>query len=180
MRRNSRPQSLLQAVALAAAGLWVAFASNPAHAACANTRAEAAAGLHATAEQGGFRVTSTRWDPILHQRWAQVASCAHPEWPTVELPAGISLQSNLPHQSSQQPSADSLLPLLPVVHAGDIVQLWSQEDDLRIEVAAIAEQSGALGQPVRVRLMQRATLGQQIEEQFNGVVRGPHDVEMQR
>ena len=108
------------------------------------------------------------------------ASCAHPESPTVELPAGISLQSNLPQQSSQQPSADSLLPLLPVVHAGDIVQLRSQEDALRIEVAAIAEQSGALGQPVRVRLMQRATLGQQIEEQFNGVVRGPHDVEMQR
>ena len=179
MRRYYSPQSLLRPVALAAAGLWAAFGLNLAQAACTNTRAEAAAGLHATAGQGGFRVTSTRWDPVLHQRWAQIASCAHPEWPTVELPAGISLQSSL-SQSSQQPGADSLLPLLPVVHAGDIVQLWSQEDDLRIEVAAIAEQSGALGQPVRVRLMQRATLGQQMEEQFNGVVRGPHDVEMQR
>ena len=129
----------------------------------------------------GFRVTSTRWDPILHQRWAQVASCEHPEWPTVELPAGVSLQiAPVANKSAAARSADSLLPLLPVVHAGDIVQLWSQEDVLRIEVAAIAEQSGALGQPVRVRLMQRATLGQQTEEQFNGVVRGPHDVEMQR
>ena len=180
MRRYYRPQSLLRPVALAAAGLWAAFGSNPAHAVCANTRAEAAAGLHTTAAQGGFRVASTRWDPILHQRWAQVASCSHPEWPKVELPAGIALQSNLSQQASRQPGADSLLPLLPVVHAGDIVQLWSQEDDLRIEVAAIAVQSGALNQPVRVRLMQRATLGQQTEEQFVGIVRGPHDVEMQR
>lgn len=180
MRRYYRPQSLLRPVALAVAGLWAAFGSNPAHAVCANTRAEAAAGLHATAEQGGFRVTSTRWDPILHQRWAQVASCEHPEWPTVELLAASSLQTAPPSQQTQQAGTDSLQQLLPMVHAGDIVQLWSQEDVLRIEVAAIAEQSGALNQPVRVRLMQRATLGQQTEEQFVGIVRGPHDVEMQR
>jgi hypothetical protein len=187
MCNNERPQTIARAAWIAAASLGAMLASNPAHAACASTRAEAAASstvmpapLAAMGERGGFRVISIHWDPILHQRWAQVASCAHPEWPTVELPTGISLQSNLSQQSAQQPSAESVLPMLPVVHAGDIVQLWSREDDLRIEVAAIAEQSGALGQPVRVRLMQRATLGQQIEEQFNGVVRGPHDVEMQR
>lgn len=176
MSTNNRLRSI---ILLTVAGLWVSLASNPAHAACAVTRAEAAAGLHATVDQGGFHVTSTRWDPILHQRWAQVASCDHPEWPTVEFPASVSLQI-APSRQSEQGSADSLLPLLPVVHAGDIVQLWSQEDVLRIEVAAIAEQSGALGKPVRVRLMQRGTLGQQTEEQFIGVVRGPHDVEMQQ
>lgn len=190
MRTNQRPHSIARVVCIAAAGLCAILAPNPAHAACAGTRAEAAAGaaatiapFAATGERGRFRVTSTRWDPILHQRWAQVASCEHPEWPTVELPAGASLQIAPSSQQAQQASADntdSLRQILPLVHAGDIVQLWSQQDVLRIEVAAIAEQSGALNQSVRVRLMQRPTLGQQTEEQFTGVVRGPHDVEMQR
>ena len=175
MRINDRSRSLL----LLAVCLGSTLASHTAHAVCVNTQAEAAAGQHATAEQGGFRVTSTRWDPILHQRWAQVASCDHPEWPPVELPANASLKA-ASSRPSEQGSEASLLPLQPVVRAGDIVQLWSQEDVLRIEVAAIAEQSGALGKPIRVRLMQRGTLGRQTEEQFIGVVRGPHDVEMQQ
>jgi hypothetical protein len=70
--------------------------------------------------------------------------------------------------------------MLPVVRAGDVVRLWSREDAVRIELAAMAEENGGLGKTVRVRLMPRNTLGQQPEEQLLGVVRGPHDVEMQR
>ncbi len=39
----------------------------------------------ASAEGAGYRVTGMRWDPVLRQSWARVASCGHPEWPEVSL-----------------------------------------------------------------------------------------------
>jgi len=125
-----------------------------------------------------------RWDPVLRRGWATVANCAHPEWPAIELPV-----SGLPRDAAGwrqgvrdgvQDDAQRVLPALLVVKAGDVVQLWSQEGDLRIEVAGRAEQSGAVGATVRVRLTRRSPLGPQIEEQMSGVVRGPGNVEMKR
>jgi hypothetical protein len=116
-----------------------------------------------------------RWDSVLGETWVQVVSCDHPEWPPVELAV-----RGRRMETTESVSGDELFPQLPVVRAGDAVELWSMQDDIRIEVAAIAEQSGALGKTVRVRLMHRETLGSQIEEQFMAVVRGPHDVEMLR
>ena len=49
--------------------------------------------------------------------------------------------------------------MFPVVRAGDVVRLWSREEDVRIEVAAMAEESGGLGKTVRVRLMPRNNAG---------------------
>jgi hypothetical protein len=66
-----------------------------------------------------------------------------------------------------------------VVHAGDIVRLWKQEDLLRIEVAGVSEETGGLGKIIRVRLLRRNADDQAIQERFSGIVRGPSDVEMQ-
>jgi hypothetical protein len=162
------------------------IATSAVWAACANTPAGAAAGLKgantlfALKQDGGFRVQSLRWDPVLRQRWALVVSCAHPEWPAIEIVSQISDGATLPSGETAQGRANSLVPLLPVMRAGDEVQLWSQEGDLRIEVAALAEQNGSLGKTIRLRLMRRETLGSQVQEQFYGIVRGPHNVEMQR
>jgi hypothetical protein len=124
---------------------------------------------------GGFHVISTRWDPVLRTHWALIASCGHSEWPAVEVPVrGLQVASS---DSEQTPP---FLRAAPVVRAGDSVQLWSVQGNLRIEVAAIAEQSGAVGQTMRVRLMQRKTLDQQTDKEFLAVVRGPGNVEMQR
>lgn len=167
-------------------GLLGVVVPNTVLAACARTPA-AAAGIagpgtpFSVAGGGdGFRVKSTRWDPVLRQRWAQIVSCAHPEWPTVELEASSLQIDPSPSLEGDRNREESLLPLMPVIRAGDVVQLWSQEGDLRIEVGAIAEQNAGMGKTVRVRLLQRKTLGQQVEEQFLGVVRGPHNVEMQQ
>lgn len=170
--------------------IWLSLpgmvATSAVSAACADTPAAAAAGLKGAnalfplKQDGGFRVQSLRWDPVLHQHWALVVSCAHPEWPAMEILSRISGGDTLSLGETEQARGESLVPLLPVVRAGDVVQLWSQEGDLRIEVAAMAEQNGGLGKTVRVRLMRRETLGPQIQEQFYGLVRGPHDVEMQR
>ena len=164
------------------AGLGV-VGSSAAQAACPSTPA-AAVGLignrvenSVAGDGGGFRVTSMRWDPLLRRRWALVVSCEHPEWPAVELPVPA-LESAA--RDGERDQAKYFLPRLPVVRAGELVHLWSQEDNLRIDIGAVAEQNGAVGERVRVRLTQRNGLGNQIEEQFLGVVRGPRDVEITR
>jgi|GEM_PF-1507752 len=129
---------------------------------------------------GGFRVRSERWDPVLRERWTLVVNCAHPDWPAIEFPSPALPRRNSDLIQPERPEPRGLFSSLPVVRAGDVVQLWGTQGDLRIEVAAMAEQSGGMGKTIRVRLMQRETLGPQIQEQFDAVVHGPHDVEMER
>jgi hypothetical protein len=130
------------------------------------------------ADGSGYRVTSIQSDPILEQRWALIASCSHPEWPASALPldgsssASSSLQ--IKHAARNIGFAATHL-----VRAGDVVRLWKQEDLLRIEVAGVSEESGDLGDAVRVRLLHRNAEDQSTQAQFSGIIRGPADVEMQ-
>jgi len=136
------------------------------------------AGVKASAPIGadneGYRVTGVRWDPVLQQNWVTVVSCGHPEWPGILLRTGETRR--LPTVLSTPAQEEHV----PLVRAGDIVELWRQEDRLRIEVGGVAEQSGSLGETIRVRLLRQQGSSQSAEEQFNGIVRGPADVEMQR
>lgn len=124
-------------------------------------------------EGRGYRVASVRWDPVLRQSWATIVSCGHPEWP------GISLRTNEAGPAPHVVSAPVREERSPVVRAGDIVELWRQEEMLRIEVTGVAEQSGSVGETIRVRLLRRPGSNQSVEEQFSGIVRGRADVEMQ-
>jgi hypothetical protein len=74
---------------------------------------------------------------------------------------------------------DGIISAIPVVRAGDPVRLWKQEDLLRIEIAGISEESGNLGNKIRVRLLHRNTDDQAMQEEFSGIIRGPSDVELQ-
>lgn len=121
----------------------------------------------------GYRVASVRWDPVMQQSWATIVSCEHPEWP------GISLRTSEANHTPSGVGAQVREEHVPLVRAGDVVELWRQEDLLRIEVSGVAEQSGSMGETIRVRLLRRQGSNQSAEEQFNGIVRGPADVEMQ-
>lgn len=129
------------------------------------------------ASNSGYRVTRIQSDPVLGQRWAMVASCSHPEWPAFALPTNGASSLKVP-QRAERSFAESVK-ATPVVRAGDIVRLWRQESLLRIEVAGVSEESGVLGETIRVRLLRRNTDDQSILEQFSGVVRGPSNVEIQ-
>ena len=162
--------------------VWIAsvLVVSIAQASCVKGRAHAAKSeddTQSSTDKAGFHVISMHWDPVLRRRWALVGVCDHPDWPAVVMPMS-DLRGEFSTTQSQEVRR-AVLRAEPVVRAGDAVQLWSRQGDLRIEAAAIAEQNGGLGQVVRVRLMQRKTLGQQVEEEFSGVVRGPRDVEMQ-
>jgi hypothetical protein len=125
---------------------------------------------------GGYRVMSVQSDVVLKQRWAFIARCDHPEWPVSALQIS-GFNSLLPPRESRQISLQGIS-AIPVVHAGDVVLLWKQEDLLRIEVAGISEESGGLGNTIRVRLLHKNTDEQSVHEQFTGIIRGPSDVEM--
>ena len=131
----------------------------------------------ASSETDGYRVTRIDVDRVLARRWAMIARCDHPEWPAIAFPAGgvRSLASQRARQVSTPVSAETP----PLVRAGDVLRLWKQESSLRIEVAAVSEESGGLGKTIHVRLLQRNIDNQALSEQFSGIIRGPLDVEMQ-
>ncbi len=167
---------------IAVLGLQGAAPAAFANAECASTPAAAiaAAGAEPTllpaASEKGYRVTGVRWDPVLRQSWTTIVRCDHPEWPAFSLREG---EMNRTFRGPAAHAGEERSPAVPVVRAGDIVQLWRHEDLLRIEVAGVAEESGSVGKTVRVRLRQRDAEGQSTEEQFTGIVRGPSDVEIQ-
>jgi hypothetical protein len=125
----------------------------------------------------GYRVARIELDQVLGQRWAMISRCDHPEWPVFALPAnGV---GSLASPREMEGAVTGGFRTAPVVRAGDIVRLWSQEGLMRIEVAGVSEESGGLGKTIRVRLLRRNTDDQSIPKQFSGVIRGPLDVEMQ-
>jgi hypothetical protein len=125
----------------------------------------------------GYRVSGIKLDPVLGLRWAMIASCDHPEWPSFA--ASTNATTAMPtHRESEHLSTTSIKSV-PIVRAGEVVRLWRQENLLRIEVAAVSEEDGSLGRTIRVRLLRRSTDDQSIPEQFSGIIRGPSDVEMQ-
>jgi hypothetical protein len=124
----------------------------------------------------GYRVIGVQSDPVLGQRWAMVASCEHAEWPVLAVQTGASDAAAL-SQKNQVLTVNSSS--IPMVHAGEIVRLWKQEDLLRIEVAGVSEESGSLGKTIQVHLLPQSTDGQGVPKRFSGIVRGPLDVEMQ-
>jgi hypothetical protein len=162
-------------------GIFVAI---PAPAACYNTpRAavdalEANSSVSSTSDKSGYRVTKIQSDPVLGQRWAMIASCGHPEWSAFALRTNEVSSLKEPPKAGGRLSSDSAN-TSTAIHAGDIVRLWKQETLSRIEVAGVSEESGAVGEIIRVRLLRSATNDQSIPEQFSGVVRGPSNVEIQ-
>jgi hypothetical protein len=157
--------------------------ATPSRAACYSTPRTAIDALVANSSfppaqrNDGYRVTRIEADQVLGQRWAMIARCGHPEWPAFALLANGASSLASPGEA-ERPVTEGIR-TAAIVRAGDVVRLWRQESFLRIEVVGVSEESGGLGQTIRVRLLHRNTDDQSIPERFSGVVRGPLDVEMQ-
>lgn len=147
----------------------VAFAEGP----CAPTPTAA---LHAFEEHTpnesltGFRVVKLRTDLQLGVTWADLKRCDHPEWPGLSLATHISAPANFA-PSTHTPAA----PL--VVRAGETVRAWREDNVARLEMPAITDEGGAVGD--RIRLHGKQSNGEPVRYAF-GLVRGPGNVEMER
>ena len=144
----------------------------------------ARAGQTAAFQATGFRVESVRWDAAQRQTWAVIRSCDHAERPT------LAMLTDLPRNLVGAAPSAGAMPVLgqiipansAVVHAGEVVRLWRADAQAHIELKAMAEENGAIGAKVRLRLLTlKEPDGQYAPPQYlAGIVRGPADVEMER
>jgi hypothetical protein len=85
----------------------------------------------------GYRVASVRRDALRGRTWAMVASCTAPAAPLMafELPDSIT---------------DAINPVR--VHMGEAVKVIRRGDGSQLELAGVAQQSGEVGQSIRVQI----------------------------
>jgi len=145
----------------------VAFAESP----CAATPAAAmqAFAQGAPGETNlGYRVAKLRTDPALNIIWADIQRCDHPGWPGISIPT---------HATVSQPSESPLMPhKVFAIRPGQTVRVWRNEPNAHLEMPAISEESGAVGDRIRLHI---TTPNGQPPRLCFGVVRGPANVEME-
>ena len=139
-----------------------------------------AAAVQAECGAQGYRVVARQWDAVLGRSWELRQACAHPEWPA-RLVAGRSAGAVWPARdgvAGTKEVAQIVPPLL--VHAGDRVRLWSQDERVRIEMSGVVEQSARGGERVVVQIARQSEDAVMTVERISGIVRGAGDVEMER
>ncbi|ADW69383.1 hypothetical protein [Granulicella tundricola] len=123
---------------------------------------------------GGYRLADVRRDALRNKSWAMVESCGHPEQPAIAVEvAGSVLKGE---------SAAGVAVGPVVMRAGATVRLVRLEANVRLEMPAVAQMNGALGERVRVRVVRSVGDfgGAGSEEQvLVGVVRGSDVLEME-
>ena len=137
------------------------------------------------AEAKGYRLREVRWDPVLQQRWAVLESVAHPERPLLsELTDYREPRSG--GQSRETGSAVTVAPIFtPVklselaVRSGDRVTLWSVDENLRMEMSAVALGNAAVGDSIQLRVI-GAGLNGDAGWRVSGIVRAAGNVEWER
>lgn len=140
--------------------------------------AESLATVQQRAESRGYRVREVRWDPVLQQRWAVLESVANPQLPLLaeltdsgeDLPASAAAAGNI---------APTFKVTEPAVRSGERVILWSAEQNVRMQMGAIAEGNAAVGQQIQVRVTGAGVNGD-AGWRATGTVRGPGSVEIER
>lgn len=127
---------------------------------------------------GGYRVAGIRRDAVLGRTWIVMASCTHPERPVSLLAVPGEVTPGPERATSVAPA--KTLPVEILVRAGDEVRAWSNERRVRMEVTAVAEESGGLGATIHVRVKAHPAESGSEPQRFTVLVRGRGDVEMKR
>jgi Chaperone for flagella basal body P-ring formation len=94
----------------------------------------------------GYRRQSVISDFALGQDWTVYASCAHPEGPRV------AVMVSRPVAAAARAAAVAVgQNVLPTVRVGSSVRLWLSSPVARIELSAVALESGSAGATIRLR-----------------------------
>ncbi|RXH55803.1 hypothetical protein GRAN_2660 [Granulicella sibirica] len=179
-------------IGLLGLGVSAGFAETP----CASTPAAAVKAYESGQPIAGdlvegYRVASWYTDLPLRVNWAQVERCGHPGWPELSIrmaqrPEGALLVSAVSPLSTVaaagvttvQVGRTSALLLEKTIRAGEPVRLWRIEPNLRMEMPAVSEESGGIGERIRLRVVSNQENVQVVRYVF-GLVRGPADVELE-
>ena len=133
----------------------------------------------AACDADGYRVIARRWDAVLKISYELRQDCAHPERPARSFAVGSALDTaSRSVLTGPNIAAAASQPLL--VHAGEQVNLWMQDESVRIEMSGVAEQSARSGERVTVRITRQTDDAGLAVQRIAGIVRGSGDVEMER
>ena len=150
-----------------------AWGSEPARG-CYRSVTEAVAG-QGTQDGDGYWVESLRLDVLLGRSWATVGRCGHPEWPAMVVASGNArVAVGTP---SGSPSAAVSVAL--AVRAGAAVTVVRNEEAVRMEMAGVAQQSGGVGERIRVRVVRVSDEAGAPEEFVEAVVKSADVLEME-
>lgn len=133
------------------------------------------------AEARGYRIREVRWDPVLQQRWAVLENVAHPERPLVaELTDSGAIVATA---AAPAPAPAQASPVFKVkdlaVRSGDRVVLWSVEENVRMQMGAVAEGNAAVGDRIQLRVTGAGFNGD-AGWRVSGIVRAAGNVEWER
>ena len=143
-------------------------------------QAQAVAAVQAGCGAQGYRVVARQWDVLLGRGWEMRQACAHPEWPARSV-AGSAAGAGTTARDGVAGTKEVALTVQPLlVHAGDRVRLWSQDERVRIEMSGVVEQSARGGERVVVQIARQSEDSGMTVERIGGIVRGAGDVEMER
>ncbi len=119
----------------------------------------------------GFRLEGIRLDRVGGGRWARVVSCLHPERPGM----AVRIAGDGAEVQVAGAAAGKLFGVgRTLVAIGSVVQVVQVEANVRLELAGVAQENGALGDAIRVRV---GAAG--LEHFVAAVVRGEGLVELE-
>jgi hypothetical protein len=123
--------------------------------------------------EDGYKVVGVRSDPVLAVNWADVRRCGHPEWP------GVSVATTAAGGFVAARAAAVVVrgPLL--VRAGEVVQVWRNEANVRFEVSAVSDGGGVVDR-IRLHIVTHEEDGGDSVRYVFGLVRGAGNVEMEQ
>jgi hypothetical protein len=138
-----------------------------------------------------------RWDALLGVHWAMVEMCAHPERPwravAMKMPVPVDGRNaivdgrNAIVDTARVANSRTVTAMQPIlVRAGQMVNLWQKDDNLRLMLRAQAEQNGHAGETIWLRLRvisESAEAGESNTgnwQRRQGIVRDTGSVEMVR
>jgi hypothetical protein len=127
------------------------------------------------ASADGYRVTGVRRDDVLPVWWAMEERCGHPGWPAVSVAMDGPGEGVARFRNEGVPVA-ARARMQVAVRAGETVRVWRHEANVQLEMAAVSEESGAVGD--RIRLHVATGNGEPVRYCF-GLVRGLANVEME-
>lgn len=123
-----------------------------------------------------YKLAYIRRDAILHETWGIYRSCSYPTQPARILRLTATDEEQL-----------RLLAIpIPVIHAGEKVRLQNSEENLRMQLVGVAEQTGSIGERIRVHLQTGDSVSGANEAKvrwgakLTAVVVGPHEAEIRR
>lgn len=113
---------------------------------------------HAVGPQSlGYRAKDVVMDATTRSAWVRIETCGHPELPLRISPLPLQLSGGAQRalqgvSTSQAQAVANKNAMSQVVRRGDVLQIHWEQEGVRLDMAAVAQEDGAIGDTITARL----------------------------